>query len=84
MTCFPDTNTIAKLFIEQGIKLGGEGWAHYLDRREIWTLKRPVWLTALLEPLFEILQPLVDLLLKEIKVKNSIIIILLNIFQVIY
>uniref|UniRef100_A0A0C9RUR4 KIAA0825_1 protein n=1 Tax=Fopius arisanus TaxID=64838 RepID=A0A0C9RUR4_9HYME len=47
-------------------------WSNYLDRQQVWNQSRPPWLNALLQPLRQIMDPVVEILLEAVKTGASI------------
>ncbi|XP_015123677.1 uncharacterized protein LOC107045817 [Diachasma alloeum] len=47
-------------------------WSNYLDRQQVWNQSRPPWLNALLAPLREMMEPVVETLLEAVKTGASI------------
>ncbi|XP_026295976.1 uncharacterized protein KIAA0825 homolog isoform X3 [Apis mellifera] len=46
-------------------------WSNYLDRQQVWNQSRPPWLNAILNPLKDMMQPIIEILLKAVKTGAS-------------
>ncbi|XP_076173521.1 uncharacterized protein LOC143149779 isoform X2 [Ptiloglossa arizonensis] len=47
-------------------------WSNYLDRQQVWNQSRPPWLNAILKPLNNMMQPIIEILLEAVKTGASI------------
>ncbi|XP_053979955.1 uncharacterized protein LOC128877038 isoform X3 [Hylaeus volcanicus] len=42
-------------------------WSNYLDRQQVWNQSRPPWLNAILKPLSNTMEPIIEILLEAVK-----------------
>ncbi|XP_053979954.1 uncharacterized protein LOC128877038 isoform X2 [Hylaeus volcanicus] len=47
-------------------------WSNYLDRQQVWNQSRPPWLNAILKPLSNTMEPIIEILLEAVKTGASI------------
>ncbi|XP_076763082.1 uncharacterized protein LOC143430614 [Xylocopa sonorina] len=47
------------------------GWSSYLDRQQVWNQSRPAWLNAILNPLKDMMEPVIELLLEAVRTGAS-------------
>ncbi|CAK9795962.1 Uncharacterized protein KIAA0825 homolog [Anthophora quadrimaculata] len=46
-------------------------WSNYLDRQQVWNQSRPPWLNAIINPLKNMMQPIIEILLGAIRTGAS-------------